>query len=147
MLTEIKNEQKNIIFKNVIIPKQKPEKFYGNIEYKRSLVPKGKNNHNPDSIKKKASQMLFRLLEGEGKALYILGIEDNGDIYGLNDSELKSTLNTFYKIVNEIEAKIKVIRIYNGINNKLNKIGYVCAIRIYLPIEILINKFNNINGF
>ena len=52
MLTEIKNEQKNIIFKNVIMPKQKPEKFYGNIEYKRSLVPKGKNNHNPDSIKK-----------------------------------------------------------------------------------------------
>ena len=49
--------------------------------------------------------MLFRLLEGEGKGLYILGIEDNRDIYGLNDSELKSTLNTFYKIVNEIEAK------------------------------------------
>ena len=49
--------------------------------------------------------MLFRLLEGEGKSFIYEGIEDNGDIYGLNDSELKSTLNTFYKIVNEIEAK------------------------------------------
>ena len=35
MLNEISHKQKNIIFKNLIIPKQKPEKFYGNIEYKR----------------------------------------------------------------------------------------------------------------
>lgn len=146
-IEKINEPKKNIIFKNLIIPKQKPEKFYGNIEYKRSLVPKGTNNQILESIKKKGSQMLFRLLEGEGKALYILGIEDNGEIYGLNDKELKITLNTFYKIVNEIEAKIKVIRIYNGMNNKFNKIGYVCAVRIYLPVEILVNKYDNINGF
>ena len=147
MLNEISHKQKNIIFKNLIIPKQKPEKFYGNIEYKRSLILKGNNNQKLQSIKKKASQMLFRLLEGNGKALYILGIEDNGEIYGLNESELKLTLNTFYKIVNDIKAKIKIIRIYNGMNNKINKIGYVCAIRIYLPIEILNTKYNNIYEF
>ena len=65
----------------------------------------------------------------------------------MNESELKLTLNTFYKIVNDIKAKIKIIRIYNGMNNKINKIGYVCAIRIYLPIEILNTKYNNIYEF
>lgn len=136
-----------IIYKKNIIPKQKPEKFYGNIEYKRLLIPKGTQIQKNKNINKKASQMLFRLLEGNGKALYILGIEDNGEIYGLNKMELELSLNTFIKIINEIEAEIKIIRIYKGYNKNNNKFGYVCAARIYLPIEILNSKKDTINGF
>lgn len=142
-----KQPKTEIIFKNDTMPKQKPERYYGNTEYKRFLILKGSHIQKINIIKKKASQMLFRLLEGEGKALYILGIDDNGEIYGLNDKELEITLNNFKKIVNEIEAKIKIIRIYKGYNNKKKKIGYVCAARIYLPIEILNNKSNNIYDF
>ena len=144
MLSDLMNK---INYTEVIIPKQKPEKFYGNKEYKRLLMPRGSPIQKMNNIKKKASQMLFRLLEGDGKALYILGIEDNGDIYGLNKKELDHTLINFYNIVKEINAKIKIIRIYKGYNKDINKIGYVCAARIFLPKEILNNKKESINGF
>ena len=54
------------------LPKQPPEKEEGNKEYKRYLLCK---NPSPkiqkDFISKRASQMLYRLVEGRGKAVYM----------------------------------------------------------------------------
>ena len=56
-----------------IIPDQPPEKYYGNREYKIfldiSVFPYNKRNI---FLEKKASQMLFRINEGNGKAKYII---------------------------------------------------------------------------
>ena len=36
-------------------------------------------------INKRSTQLLFRLSEGEGKALYAIGLEDDGIVYGINE--------------------------------------------------------------
>ena len=56
-------------------PRQPPEKDTGNREYKRLLYLKNRKN-----FPQKATQMLYRIYEGNGDALYLLGIEDNGEI-------------------------------------------------------------------
>ena len=117
----------NIEFNTSIIPKQPPEYYYGNKEYKISLdlnkfkhIKKQKNN----ILDKRASQMLFRLIEGDGKAVYLIGVNDNGEAPGINFNELLISLFYICKIVKLIDANIKIIRIYNGSD------GYIATIRI-----------------
>ena len=118
-----------ISYINKSIPKQPPERDYGNKEYKRYLINHPKNK--PELfIEKRATQMLFRLIEGEGKALYLFGIEDNGDIRGMNKKQLDGTISNLKKIAKSIKANIKNFRIYTGGK------GYVCTARIQLPCEI-----------
>jgi len=50
-----------------------PEQFYGNIEYK--LYISSKKNE------RIFSQFLFRMREGNGKAIYIIGITDQGKLH------------------------------------------------------------------
>ena len=100
-------------------PPQPPEKEEGNKEYKRYLTCR---NCNPEIqnrfINKRASQMLYRLIEGEGKAVYLLGVEDDGKIYSLKNEIIYETINYLKLIARTIEADIVVIRIYN--NNVLS---------------------------
>ena len=77
------------------IPKQPPEKEYGNKEYKRYLKNHPKNNQER-FIEKRATQMLYRLIEGNGKALYLFGIDDDGEIVGMSKEELDSTIFFVY---------------------------------------------------
>ena len=58
--------------------------------------------------------MRFRLIEGDGKAVYLIGIKDNGDACGISFSILLQSIYFFIKIVNIINANIKIIRIYKG---------------------------------
>lgn len=130
-----------IIYVNKTIPKQPPEKEYGNTEYKRFLYFKNKNKSKTslkEFYEKRASQMLYRLCEGNGKALYLLGIEDDGKIIGMTPTEMEFTLIHLRSIVKKIEAKIKMIRAYNGGK------GYVCSVRIFLPEDILKEKMGNL---
>ena len=83
-------------------------------------------------LNKKASQMRFRLLEGDGKALYMIGVKDNGDTCGISLIVLVKSLFYFIKITHIIGAHIKIVRIYRG------KEGFVCSIRVYL------NDFENL---
>ena len=56
----------------------KPEKEEGNIEYKRLI------SNNIRRLEALASQMKWRLTEGNGECYYYIGIEDNGTISKLN---------------------------------------------------------------
>jgi len=40
------------------------------------------------------TQMKWRLQEGQGEAIYKIGVEDNGVCAGLTDGELQSTMGT-----------------------------------------------------
>jgi elongation factor 1-alpha len=114
----------NIIEKN--IPNQPKEIEEGNREYKKSLnFEFSKFSKLNNILDKKATQMLFRLNEGRGKALYILGIEDNGECKGITFLELIKSIYFFNKIIEKVNGKYKAIRIYNGRN------GFVATIRIY----------------
>ena len=89
------------------------ENYWGNVEYKREFI-----NMTSEKIKKYATQLKFRIIEGFGTCVYIIGVLDNGKVVGIkkqNISEHKSIMN---KICNEINAFVnseKVIDI-NGRN-------------------------------
>ena len=123
---------------NKIIPKQPPEKEYGNKEYKRFLIKHPRNNEN-NFVEKRSTQMLYRLIEGNGKALYLFGIEDNGEVIGMTKKELDNTIIYLKKITKNISAKIKNLRVYNGGK------GFVCSARISLPLQILNDILDSIN--
>ena len=66
----------------------------GNTEYKLKLI-------NVDRIKlqKRITQMKFRLHEGNGECHYLIGVEDNGNPIGINEVEMKESIETIEKMV------------------------------------------------
>lgn len=76
----------------------------GNIEYKWKLV-----NLTPERFKHLVSQMNFRLSEGQGEALYEIGVNDNGVTLGLTDDEYKETLENITKMATELKADVSII--------------------------------------
>ena len=108
------------------IPNQPEEKYYGNREYKRFLIFNDKHENNNIKLNKRSTQLLFRLNEGEGKALYIIGLEDNGIVYGIQENILIKSIENIIKMTKIINVNIKNINIYNGIN------GYISSIRIFI---------------
>lgn len=113
-------------------PNQPSETYYGNKEYKLHLIIKKNFDH---IINKKASQMLFRIIEGNGKALYIIGIKDNGDAVGIEYKKLIDSINTIKQICEKIDASIKNIRFYKGIE------GYIATIRLIMNQSKYNTKF------
>ena len=102
-----------------IFPTQSPEDPYGNKEYKLKILKDEKNN-----IVKKATQMLFRLYEGTGKAIYIIGIEDCGTACGIDHKELNQSIKNLKLIAREVKAKLKDPRLYIGTD------GFIATIRV-----------------
>ena len=85
--------------------------------------------------------MLFRLIEGNGKAIYLFGVEDNGTIKEMNETQLDTTIFYLKKITKSIKANIKKIRIYKSKN------GFVCSSRIQLSEDIFTKIIDSINSF
>lgn len=94
------------------IPNQPPEKYYGNKEYK--IFIDTSNKKTKSDLEKRATQMLFRIHEGKGRAKYIIGVRDNGEAIGINKIKLYSSLENLKKIINIINAKLTKIRFYTG---------------------------------
>jgi len=132
-----------------ILPKQKRENATGNREYKIYLDLEKEPNKEikktrdlpvreidylrqiklEKKINKRASQLRYRLEEGHGRALYIIGIKDDGTPEGISIEKLFKSLNFLFKMVDIIQATIKNIRIYRG--NMEGK--YVFTARIEIP--------------
>lgn len=135
----------NIVYTHQKIPPQPPEQEFGNKEYKIYLSPGIKRNkkkrypkQNMDNyIQNKSSQMLYRLIEGKGKAIYLLGIQDNGEIRGMDSEEMKITLENMSLMAQQIKAQIRIVRVYEG------GIGFVCTVRIYLSPEKFYEKIED----
>ena len=80
------------------IPK---ESYWGNIEYKKKFV-----NMTAEKIKKYATQLKFRIIEGSGTAIYIIGVLDNGKVVGIKKSEIAKGNLIMENICSEINAYI-----------------------------------------
>jgi elongation factor 1-alpha len=76
----------------------------GAIEYKSRL-----SCNNPERIENLASQMRYRLFEGGGEAIYLLGIDDDGTPIGLTPQEEEETLQILDEVAGKIGAKIRVL--------------------------------------
>ena len=99
------------------INKLNEEEFNGNIEYKQYLFDLSKKR-----ITKLATQMDFRLREGEGEAIYYIGVNDNGYTEGLQLDLLQSSLNNLYLIANIIDSRIVDFKFFKGYGGYISKI-------------------------
>ena len=132
---------------NKCMPRQKEEEFLGNREYKiyldnepvdqmkikknksKEFIDNFKNIKNIDKLNRRASQLIFRLEEGCGKALYMIGITDKGNNDGIDIEILFKSINYLYKMVEIINADIKSLKIYKG----KGECKYICSVRIDIP--------------
>lgn len=82
-----------------------PEVEEGNVEYKLKLV-----NPSPSRLEHLVTQMKWRLQEGDGEAIYEIGVEDNGMFIGLKREELDSSLNTLNVMASKLGAHTTLLR-------------------------------------
>jgi GTPase len=90
-----------------------PENGEGNIEYKFKLI-----KTTALKVTKLTTQMLYRFMQGTGKAEYYLGVMDNGTIAGLNENELYITLNCILDCLYELDAYYTTLSIFNQLDNR-----------------------------
>ncbi|VDK42255.1 unnamed protein product [Anisakis simplex] len=93
-----KSAMLNIDTDNCCLP---PEVEEGNIEYKVKLV-----NPSSSRIQHLITQMKWRLREGQGEAIYEIGVEDHGSMTGLTDSELNASMRTLNCMASALNASI-----------------------------------------
>merc|ERR1711962_1380971 len=82
-----------------------PEPQQGNVEYKLKLV-----NPTAQRLEHLVTQMKWRLREGQGEAIYEIGVEDNGLMTGLCDVDMDSSIETLREMARRLEATIQVLR-------------------------------------
>ncbi|CAI5453385.1 unnamed protein product [Caenorhabditis angaria] len=81
-----------------------PETELGNIEYKAKLV-----NPTTSRIQHLITQMKWRLREGQGEAIYEVGVEDGGHMTGLTDHELNASLTTLRTMAQALDASMVIL--------------------------------------
>ncbi|HUT81615.1 MAG TPA: GTP-binding protein [Candidatus Bathyarchaeia archaeon] len=89
----------------------------GNIEYKLKLI-----DPTATRFEHLVTQMKFRLQEGQGEAIYELGIEDNGYPRGVTEEELEMTIKTIEKMAHTLNADITVLRKRDGESGKVAEV-------------------------
>uniref|UniRef100_T1IIR6 Tr-type G domain-containing protein n=1 Tax=Strigamia maritima TaxID=126957 RepID=T1IIR6_STRMM len=82
-----------------------PEPGEGNVEYKLKLV-----NPSQSRFEHLVTQMKWRLREGQGEAIYEIGVEDNGILAGLSSSDLAASMHTLRLMAEKLGATITIIR-------------------------------------
>jgi hypothetical protein len=118
-------EEKNIHFINREKILQSPKLYneeldYGNTEYKLKLI-----NVDRNKLQKRITQMKFRLHEGNGECHYLIGVEDNGNPIGINEVEMKESIETIKRMVNSCED-VKI----NNIEYLIGQNGFIASITI-----------------
>jgi GTPase len=73
----------------------------GSIEYKRRLVGLSESR-----INHLITQMKYRLNEGNNTATYLIGIDDDGSLYQMDEAEMSESINTFKRIAEGAKATI-----------------------------------------
>lgn len=77
------------------------ESYYGFVEYKRHIKLTTPFKHN--SL---VSQLRYRLIEGNGRCIYMIGVEDNGTIFNLNEDDYNETLKNLENMCIDVKATI-----------------------------------------
>lgn len=96
---------------NLKTSKLPPEIEQGNIEYKLKLV-----DPSLERIEHLITQLkwrflsLIRLAEGNGEAMYEIGVSDSGNLVGLNQKEMDASLATLRKMGAQLSAEMFILR-------------------------------------
>lgn len=97
-----------------------PRREAKNIEFKERL---SSSVHLQEKKKQKlAAQMRERLDAGDGKAVYVLGVKDNGEILGLKEVELEESLQVLKSVAAENSACVQKVEKFEENGKLLAKI-------------------------
>ncbi|MHA2501864.1 MAG: GTP-binding protein [Candidatus Kariarchaeaceae archaeon] len=120
------------------------ESEHGNVEYKFTL--EGKEGQD-GRLEQLASQMRFRLFEGQGEAYYYLGVEDNGTPLGLPQSDLDESIRILEEVAERAGAKVTVLRRSEGNDGQVAEL-LVRAQKnpTELPADIKIASVGNVDA-
>jgi len=77
----------------------------GNVEYKLMLV-----DPTEERLQHLTTQLQWRVLEGQGEAIYAIGVEDDGTCTGITDEQLLSSLATLEKMAKAAGCEMSLIR-------------------------------------
>jgi GTPase len=88
-----------------------PEKDIGKTEYKLKLLYAKDDMR---KLNKVSTQIKYRLYQGGGKAVYILGVSDKGDVDGISREELDASIAFLKRAMEIAGAEISRMRIYEG---------------------------------
>lgn len=80
-----------------------PEPQTGHIEYKLSLADKS-----GERFQHLVTQMKWRLAEGQGRAVYEIGVRDDGIVEGLCEEEMAASLETLQAMASALDADITI---------------------------------------
>eukprot|EP01124_Arcella_intermedia_P028104 TRINITY_DN5645_c0_g1_i1.p1 TRINITY_DN5645_c0_g1~~TRINITY_DN5645_c0_g1_i1.p1 ORF type:complete len:625 (+),score=158.87 TRINITY_DN5645_c0_g1_i1:103-1977(+) len=90
---------------------------HGNIEYKRELV-----HATPERVIRLTSQLKWRLREGDGEALYEIGVDDNGFPRGLSEEHLQKSIDTLKQMAKNLNAEVHVVLKRNGAEGQIAEV-------------------------
>lgn len=103
------------------------ESDFGNIEYKRTI-----SNITKEKMISYASQMKYRILQGNHIAYYYIGINDDGSVHGLTDLIAK-TIEDFNDIVKIAECYVLKIKISTDDTTNKQYIKFTITDVKYIP--------------
>ncbi len=118
-----------------------PENPRGNVEYKLKLI-----HTTEDRLVELATQLNYRLNEGDGEAFYELGVSDEGEPVGLPDWELKNSLYVLERIAERVGAKMSLIRTGKAKHGKLAEVLLRRLKEEGFPIDITIVSIGNVDS-
>ena len=76
----------------------------GNVEYKLKLV-----TPSAARFQQLVTQLKYRLAEGGGQAIYEIGVEDDGNLKGLDADEMRASLATLSRMCASLDATMRVL--------------------------------------
>ncbi|KAL1399379.1 hypothetical protein pipiens_020051, partial [Culex pipiens pipiens] len=82
-----------------------PEPQLGNIEYKLKLI-----NPSKQRFEHLVTQMKWRLREGNGEAIYEIGVSDSGQLHGLSEADMNCSLTCLNQMARKLDASTSVLR-------------------------------------
>ena len=94
-----------------------PEDDEGNCEYKLSLT-----NPPPERLDHLITQLLFRLNEGDGRAIYRVGVRDDGYAEGLEEQDLDASLGTLRMMATQLGATMKKCELRPGFHGHVAEV-------------------------
>ncbi|AAK42573.1 elongation factor 1-alpha [Saccharolobus solfataricus] len=120
------------------LPRENDE---GKVEYKLIL-----SSVTPDRLQELATQMKYRLEEGDGEAFYVIGVSDEGEIIGLSKGQLEESIATLNMITRLVNAKIVYRR---DVEVRRDKYVAELLVRRYkenLPVEVNVAVMGHVNA-
>lgn len=117
-----------------------PEQEEGNIEYKLKLVKLSE-----ERLEELATQMKYRLIEGGGEAFYEIGVSNDGQLIGLSDEELRTTLENLKLIAEKIGAKYQILREIKGRKGRVLEL-LIRWVKAEIPVCLSIPVLGNVDS-